>query len=105
MPIKSYRNIAKGGVVTDVDPYNLPLGAWSWGQNVRFRNNTITRAPVFRTAQPSLLNTNPRWLGSVVPSSGQDTVLIGYLNGKVSRLVAGVETDASCPPSAPMAQI
>ena len=67
MPTVPYRNIAKGGVITDVDPYNIGLGTWSWGQNVRFKNGSITRAPVFRSAKTSLLYTAPRFLGFRCP--------------------------------------
>lgn len=90
-----YRDVAKFGVVTDVDPYQLPMGAWSWGQNVRFRNTTITRAPVFRAVKQSLLNTGPRFLGAIFPSSGFDSIVIGYQNGRVTLLEAGTEADAS----------
>ena len=90
-----YRGIAKGGVVTDVDPYNLKLGEWSWGSNVRFRNQAITRAPVFRGAQTTLVHTGPRYLSSIVPSSSFDTVIIGYNTGQVSGLIGGTDTDLS----------
>lgn len=50
MPIVPVRGIAKAGVITDVDAYNLPIGAWSFGNNVRFRNQSITRSPVLRSA-------------------------------------------------------
>ena len=90
-----YREVASVGVITDIEPFALPLGAWSWGANVRFRNRSITRAPVFRTAKTSLLNTGPRFLTSNIPSSGFDTLFIGYLNGRVTTLSNGIETDAS----------
>lgn len=90
-----YRGIASVGVITDVEPFALPLGAWSWGANVRFRNNNITRAPVFRTAKTALLSTGPRFLTSNIPSSGFDTLFIGYLNGRLSALSNGIETDYS----------
>lgn len=90
-----YRGIAKGGVITDMSPYTLPLGSWSWGQNVRFRNQDITRAPVFRTAQTSLAYSSPRFLSAINPASGFDSLLIGYLNGRVTSLASGTETDVS----------
>lgn len=95
MSIFPVRNIAKGGVITDIDPYNLPLGAWSWGQNVRFKNGSITRSPVFRSAVTSLAHTDPRFLTSNLPSAGFDSIFLGYLNGRVSSIVSGAETDLS----------
>ena len=89
-----YRGLAKG-VVTDIPAYNLELGVWSWGQNVRFRNQTVTRAPVFRDVKQSLLQTGPRFLGAIFPATGFDEIIIGYLNGRVSSLVSGTETDIS----------
>lgn len=95
MSIFPIRDIAKGGVITDIDPYNLPLGSWSWGQNVRFKNGSITRAPVFRTALSSLSQTDPRFLFSNLPSSGFDTLYVAYKNGRVSSIVSAAETDLS----------
>lgn len=93
MSIFPVRGIAKGGVVTDVDAYNLPIGAWSWGSNVRFRNQSITRAPVFRSVFTGLANASPRFLGADIPANGYDQVIIGYLNGRVTGFASGVETD------------
>lgn len=95
MPIVPVRGIAKGGVVTDVDAYNLPVGSWSFGNNVRFRNQSITRAPILRSAQTGLLNASPRFLAADVPSTGYDSLVIGYSNGHVTSLVSGTETDVS----------
>jgi hypothetical protein len=95
MSIVPIKGIAKGGVVTDVDPYNLDAVEWSFGNNVRFRNRSITRAPVFRSAFTGLLYSSPRFLASSVPSTGYDSVLLGYLNGRVTNLTGGTETDVS----------
>lgn len=95
MSIIPVRNIAQGGVITDVDPYNLPMGSWSWGGNVRFRNGSITRAPVFRTAFTGFANASPRYLSANFPSSGTDTVFAGFLNGRVTSITNAAETDLS----------
>lgn len=95
MSIFPVRNIASGGVVTDVDPYNLPLGVWSWGQNIRFRDGSITRAPVLRSAFTGFANASPRYLSTYFPSSGFDKVISGFLNGRVTSVQNGVETDLS----------
>lgn len=95
MPIIPVRGIAKAGVITDMDPYSLPVGAWSMGLNVRFRNGDITRAPVFRTAAPALANVAPRFLSANSPSAGFDAIIVGYLNGRVTSIISGAETDLS----------
>ena len=95
MPIIPVRGIAKLGAITDVDPYNLPVGAWSMAVNVRFRNGDITRAPVFRTVNAALAQVSPRFLSTNSPSSGFDAIAVGYLNGRVSKIISGAETDIS----------
>jgi hypothetical protein len=95
MSIFPVKDIAKAGVITDVDPYNLPIGAWSWGQNVRFRNNSITRAPVCRSVFTGFANVSPRYLSANFPSTGFDQAIVGFLNGRVTQVVSGSETDLS----------
>lgn len=92
MPIFPVRGIAKYGILTDPDPYDLPVGAWSLGVNVRFRNARITRGPVFRNLG-HLGTVSPRFSIGVNPTSGQDATYIGYMNGTVSQFSNGTETD------------
>lgn len=91
MPIVPLRDLGKYGVITDIDPYNLPSQAWSMGVNVRFRNNAVSRAPVFRNVS-ALGTSEPRFLVGASPSSGLDLVFIGYQNGTVTRFANGVES-------------
>jgi hypothetical protein len=79
VPVFPVRNVAKFGVVADVDPYDIPT-AWSLANNARFRNDTVTRGPVFRTSHV-LANANPRFLVSFSPVSGLDQLFIGYKPG------------------------
>jgi hypothetical protein len=95
MPVVPVRGIAKGGVITDMDPYSLPMGSWSMGVNVRFRNGDITRAPVFRTVDPALAHTSPRFLSANSPSGSYDVCIVGYFSGQVGSILSGVETDIS----------
>jgi len=90
MPIEHIRNLAKYGVLTDPDPYDLPPEAFSAGVNVRFRNGKITGGPVFRSALV-LGTANPRYTCSANPSTGLDFLFVGYQNGTVSRVQNGVE--------------
>lgn len=95
MTIAKVRNLSKFGVITDVDPYNLPPEAWSMAVNVRFKQGSVERAPVFRRVPVTLSQTGPRFLSTATPTSGFDSIYIGYLNGRVSSYKSGVETDLS----------
>lgn len=87
------RELAKFGIVTDVDPYDLPKEAWSFGVNVRFRNGKVSRAPVFRGVAE--ISANPRFLFTSSANSGLDSVFIAYKTGEVKRYSGGVQTDYS----------
>jgi hypothetical protein len=95
MPNAHLRDIASLGVITDVDPYDLPTTAWSLGINVRFKDKKVSRAPVFRNATASLSFTDPRFLAVNTPATGFDAVLIGYKNGRVTETSSGAENDRS----------
>lgn len=92
MPIFPVRDLAKYGAITDIDAYNLPIGAWSTAVNVRFHAGRISRAPIFRTAKTTLTNASPRLVSSMSPSGGFDTTIIGSLNGNVTQYASGAET-------------
>jgi hypothetical protein len=95
LPNAHIRELGQFGVITDVDPYDLPTQAWSLGVNVRFKDKKVSRAPVFRDVKTSLAFTNPRGLSVASPSTGFDSLFIGYLNGRVTEFVSGAETDRS----------
>ena len=92
MPVIPVREIAKYGIITDPDPYDLPAQAWSAGVNARFRNGKITRAPVFRNLG-NLSTADPRFIVGVNPTSGGDNLYVSYLTGTVKLFSNGVETD------------
>ncbi len=48
MAIVPSRGLGKLGIITDVDPFDLPVNAFSFGKNVRFENGRIERGPIFR---------------------------------------------------------
>lgn len=91
MPIEHLRNLAKYGVITDIDAYDLAPEAFSAGVNIRFRNGKITGAPVFRNVL-HLGTLNPRFAFSSNPTTGLDFLFVGYQNGTVSRVVGASET-------------
>lgn len=95
MPILPVRDLAKFGVITDVDPYDLPIGAWSWGKNVRFPDGRVQRGPVFRQNGDALAETNPRHMFAVGSGTGSDTVFVAYKNGRVFQRSSGNDTDYS----------
>jgi len=88
------RNLGQFGVITDLDPYDLPPNAFSMAVNARFRNNRVTRSPVFRNVS-NLGTSNPRYLASTLQTTGTDVLFIGYENGRVYRFANGTETDYS----------
>jgi hypothetical protein len=94
MTIYPLRNLAQHGVLTDPDPYDLPLTAWSFASNVRFKNGRVIRGPVFRNVHP-LGTANPRFVLGAQPTSGLDYVFIGYKSGQVFRFQNGAEVDWS----------
>lgn len=48
MPSVKVRDIAKLGVICDTDSYALPIESFSWAQNVRFEDGSVTSGPIFR---------------------------------------------------------
>lgn len=93
MPITKLRELAKFGIVTDVDPFDLPFGAFSAGVNVRFKDGKVRESPVFRNAG-EIDDDQPRFM-STVTTSGFDSIFIGYQDGVIRKFTAGVETDVS----------
>lgn len=48
MPTIPIRALGSKGIIKDVPPYNLPVGYWSGGMNVKFKNGEVIRSNVFR---------------------------------------------------------
>lgn len=48
MSILHLRDLGAYGIIADVDPYNIPINAFSSGLNIRFDDGSVERAPVFR---------------------------------------------------------
>jgi hypothetical protein len=95
MTIAKLRNLSQYGVVTDVDPFNLPPEAFSMAVNARFRQSYVERAPVFRRIPVSLAYSDPRFIATNSPTTGFDSIITGYLNGRVTSYKSGSETDLS----------
>jgi hypothetical protein len=95
MPIVKARSLSKYGIITDVDPYDLPPEAFSFGYNVRFRNGRVSRAPVFRSAKVLTGASDPRFVYATNPTSGLDQLFVCYRDGRVFLTTASSETDYS----------
>lgn len=90
MSLQKLRDLDKYGVITDVDPFDLPLGAWSMAVNVRFDNGRVQSAPVWRSVTP-LARSNPRYLFSA-NRSADHPVFVGGLDGIVTQWTPTGET-------------
>jgi len=84
LSLPKLRNLDKYGVITDVDPFDLPLGAWSMAVNVRFEDGKVTSAPVWRAVAAPLTDTAPRFVYVANKADSTTSVYIGYYNGLVS---------------------
>ena len=92
MPVIKARKLDAFGIITDIDPYDLPPTAFSFGYNIRFRNGRLERAPVYRSAR-QLSTASPRFAYAVRPTSGLDALYVGYKSGKVYLVTPSSETD------------
>jgi hypothetical protein len=88
------RDIAKYGIITDADPYMLPVGAWSFGVNARFRNGKISRGPVYRNVT-ELGTASPRFIYGYSPSAGVENCYVGYKSGQIFLTTPAAQIDYS----------
>lgn len=75
MPNLPIRGLGSVGVVTDVDPYNLPTNAYTRAKNIRFTDGNVTRGPIYRAVSDAV-PWNPVFSYGLAASSGYDTVLV-----------------------------
>lgn len=93
------RNLGKYGIISDIDPYDLPPEAFSAGVNVRFRNGRVSRAPIWRDVAILVGGSNPpRYSLSATFSSGSDLLFVCYLDGSCA-LTSSVSQTAVDPVS------
>jgi hypothetical protein len=96
MSILKVRGLGAAGVISDIEPYELPQQAWSTGINARFRNGKVERAPVWRSASTTALTeVDPRFCFARIAPDNNDDLFIGYKNGKVKKWSNNAETDYS----------
>ncbi|WP_422023370.1 hypothetical protein [Pyruvatibacter mobilis] len=92
MPTIPVRNLGAVGLVTDIPPYDLPPNAWSVADNVRFDDNSVFRAPIFRRVLD--LPKTPLHLFPKTPETGYDSAAIYYEDGSVVSYANGNLADA-----------
>jgi hypothetical protein len=103
MTIIPIRSVGKIGVITDVNPVDLPPEALSAGRNVRFRNGNITNAHMWREAISS-----PSGGTTVLLFQGKKTNqgdILGYItsDGKAYHVLNGTADEVTPPAYSPAA--
>lgn len=88
------RNLGSTGVLTDPNPYNLPITGFSKGVNVRFDEGKVRRSAIFRDVKDSL-GFDPRAAFGITPSSGFDSVLLVSDDYVIKEYASGTLTDRS----------
>lgn len=93
MPILKLRGLGQFGIISDIDPYDLPPTAFSSGVNVRFSGEHIERGPIVRSCRV-LATSAPRAIFTRVTPTSED-VFVMYLNGTVALVTPSSEADKS----------
>lgn len=88
------RDLGSTGVITDVDPFNLPFNAFTRAKNVRFQSGRVSRSPVFRTIKDSI-SFSPQHLHGINSSTGFDTVVVVSDDWEIHEYGSGSLTDRS----------
>lgn len=93
MPIVPLRDLGSLGVITDVDPFDLPINAISFGKNIRFDNGRIERASVFRRVRTLTAHgTDVRHLIGYTNSSDQNRLVTVDFAGQILDVTPSSET-------------
>jgi hypothetical protein len=94
MPIVPLRELGKLGVITDVDPFDLPIHAFSFAKNVRFEDGKVERGSVFR--RMGALDVVPSYLLSWSNQNNVAVNLVVASDGRVRHYDSdGVTSDLS----------
>ena len=88
------RNLGQTGVITDLNPYNLPITGFTKGVNVRFDEGKVSRSPVFRDIKDNI-GFDPRAAFGIVPSSGFDSVIVVSDVWNIYEYVSGSFTNVA----------
>jgi hypothetical protein len=89
MTILHLRDLSAYGVVADVDPFNIPTNAFSYGLNVRFDDGSVERSVVFRNIDATEGAPKPlvidRTLGTNIGNFTADGGLAAAFDGTTSQ--------------------
>lgn len=94
MPTLPIRNLGSTGVLTDPNPYNIPITGFTAANNIRFDEGKVRRSPVFRTVKDSL-GFDPRAAFGIIPDTGFDTVLLVADDYEIQEYANNTLTDRS----------
>lgn len=91
------RGLGTVGIVSDLNPYDLPPNALSAGVNVRFENSKITRGPVVRRVHEYSDSFAPAFLFSIPPIGSAYTGLVAVSRdmATIRQTIGPAETDLS----------
>jgi hypothetical protein len=90
MPNLPLRKVGSMGVVTDVDPYSMPIEQLSFGKNIRLEQGKIERGGVFRSV--GALVHDPRFVHGWFDSSSNNHVIYGSSDGNLYLWTGAGET-------------
>jgi hypothetical protein len=91
MAILPIRKLGSVGIVKDVDPFDLPVNAFSSGVNVRFANGVVQRGPVFRLVRE--LSGDASFIDSLSPLTGLDYIIVGLTTGQIYSIAGATITN------------
>lgn len=86
------RGLGTKGIIRDIEPYNLPPDAFSNGNNVRFNDGSVRRAPAFRVIDDAV-GASPHYMLGVRPADGSDFLLLAEDDGSMYRWRLNTSTD------------
>lgn len=82
------RDLGSVGVITDQDPFNLPLNAYTRAKNVRFDLGNIRRSPCFRDVS-TVSGFTPVFTYGLYNAAGYDTIVVVSDDFNVHEYVNG----------------
>ena len=92
------RDLGSIGIISDVNPYDLPSNAFSAGVNVRFENGSVTHAPIFRRVKNLEASTSVIGHMFSIPdlSGGPESIItISSDYSTFTSIIGEVETDVT----------
>jgi hypothetical protein len=94
MAIIPVRRLGDIGIITDVNPYDLPPNALSQGNNLRFHNGSILRSPVFKEIYATTAIT-PVFAFTFRTSGNTDKIGIAGKDGSLYFYANDIEEDVT----------